>query len=82
MTLNDLELTIPGRDAHHVFRLYMNNVDHVTLSFVLSAQLKGGGPLFIRLCVHYSSQRAVIICTSTCTVSTKDTQMVCICYNV
>jgi len=33
MTLNNLNIVIPGRDAHYVFRLYMNdNVDHVTLS--------------------------------------------------
>jgi hypothetical protein len=36
MTLNNLDIIIPGREAHDVThdvsRFYMNNVDHVTLS--------------------------------------------------
>lgn len=43
MTLNNLD--IPGRDVHHVFRLYVNNVNnvnYVTLSCVLAKVVKRG----------------------------------------
>lgn len=42
MTLNDLVIIIPGRDAHHLFGLYVNNVDLLPNLCFLAKAVKEG----------------------------------------